>query len=57
MRIREDYGIENGTFVVLQNIFRAESTGNVAGERSFQYDKSIANQLFFLYFFFFQTLP
>ena len=48
MRIRGDNGTENGTVAVLQNIFRAEGTDNFAGERSFQYGKSIANQVFFL---------
>ena len=48
MRIRGDHGTENGTVAALQNIFRAEGTDNFAGERSFQYGKSIANQVFFL---------
>ena len=43
MRIRGDHGTENGTVAALQNIFRAEGTDNFAGERSFQYGKSIAN--------------
>ena len=48
MRIRGDHGTENGTVAALQNIFRAEGTDNFAGERSFPYGKSIANQVFFL---------
>ena len=48
IRIRGDHGTENGTVAALQNIFRAEGTDNFAGERSFQYGKSIANQVFFL---------
>ena len=54
MGIRGDHGTENGTIAALQNIFRDEGTDSFAGERSFQYGKSIANQVFFL---FFQTLP
>ena len=49
MRIRGDHGTENGTVTALQNIFRAEGTDNFAGERSLQYGKSIANQVFFLF--------
>ena len=48
MRIRGDHGTENGTVAALQNIFRAEGTDNFAGERSFQYGKSIANPVFFV---------
>ena len=51
MRIRGDHGTENGTVAALQNIFRAEGTDNFAGERSLQYGKSIANQVFFSFFF------
>ena len=51
MRIRGDHGTENSTVAALQNIFRAEGTDNFAGERSFQYGKSIANQVFFSCFF------
>ena len=47
MRIRGDHGTKNGTVAALQNIFRAEGTDNFAGGRSFQYGKSIANQVFF----------
>ena len=50
MRIRGDHGTENGTVAALQNIFRAEGTDNFAGGRSFQYGKSIANQVFFCFF-------
>ena len=48
IRIRGDHRTENGTFAALQNIFRADGTDNFAGERSFQYGKSIASQVFFL---------
>ena len=50
MGIRGDHGTENGTIAALQNIFRDEGTDSFAGERSFQYGKSIANEVFFLIF-------
>ena len=49
MRIRGDHGTESGTIAALQNIFRAEGTDNFAGERSLQYGKAIANQIFSLF--------